>query len=187
MKLRPIFSRDNRHLWILLCLILGGGTVSLVVRNALIPESFGRLGPYRADALGEIAALRSTWQADATCLKCHVEVGEEREGSAHEAVSCAHCHGLGRVHVAQARLAAESKELSIDPAKKWDGDFLTTVDLYIARHRNTCLVCHRYVLGKPDDFLMIDVDEHLADVEPKNPNSPAVCLECHGAHDTTAK
>ncbi len=187
MTWKQPFSRDTRHLWILTLLILGGVVVSLVTRNYLVPESFGQLGPYRADALGEIAAQPSILQADTVCLECHVTVKKERADLPHEAVMCAHCHGVGRIHAAQARKAKETEGMSVDPAGKWDGDFLTTMDLYTAKRRTTCLVCHEAVIGKPDDFLLIDVAEPLVDTDAEKPDSPNVCLECHGAHDTATK
>ena len=122
--------------------------------------------------------------ADAVCLKCHVEVEKERVESLHKAVSCFHCHGLGREHVAQARKAAKSPVLSVLPAKKWDGNFRTHIDLYITKDKATCLVCHEARVGMPEKFKKINVARHLKEQEASEPKSRESCFECHGGHDT---
>ena len=179
-----VFLRDTRHLWTLLVLIVVGCAGFLFARSRLIPESFGQRSPYRADALEEIAAQPSVLYADSVCLKCHVDVEQERAESLHKAVRCMHCHGLGRNHVAQARKAAESSDSQIDPAEKWDGDFLTQLDLYITQDRATCLVCHEAKVGLPEEFKKINVAEHLEEMGAEAPHSRETCFECHGGHDT---
>ena len=184
MNWKLIFSRDALHLWIVFFLIVAGGSVFLWAQSRLVPETFGQQGPYRAAALDEIAAKPSVFLADAVCLKCHAEVGEERAESLHKAVSCFHCHGLGREHVAQARKSAKSPGLSVAPAKKWDGNFMTHIDLYITKDKATCLVCHEDTVGMPKDFKKINVAKHLEEQEAEKPNSRESCFECHGGHDT---
>ena len=108
---------DARHLWILLGLIVGGGVVALLIRGTLVPESFGRLGPYRAAALAELKAKPSKWQSDSVCLECHVKVKAEREDALHLVVACTHCHGFGTKHVAEARLAKKNAGMKVRPAE----------------------------------------------------------------------
>ncbi len=185
------FMRDTWHLQILLLLIILGAAGFLALRTQMVPESYGersgRYGPYRAAALDELAAQPMVLHSDATCLECHEDVGEERTDALHKTVSCMHCHGLGREHVVQARKAAESSELSVEPAEEWDGDFLTKVDLYVAKDRAACLVCHETIVGMPKKFMQIIVDEHLDDMGAEEPESRETCLECHGPHDTLAE
>ncbi|NOY40944.1 MAG: hypothetical protein GXP26_03780 [Planctomycetes bacterium] len=178
------FVRDTRHLWTLLFLVVASGAGFLFVRSKMIPESFGQYGPYRATAMTDLAALPSRFQADATCLECHEDVGEERAEAVHITVRCVHCHGLGEEHIVQARKAAESSDVSIDPASDWDGDFMTKIDLYITKDRATCLACHESVVGMPEDFQKIDVAEHLEEMGAGEPEDPETCFECHGGHDT---
>ena len=178
------FFRDTGHLWILLILIVAGGAGFVFVRGQMIPEDFGEHGPFRTAAMAELAARPSQLQEDTTCLECHEDVGEERAEAVHITVRCAHCHGLGVKHIEQARLALESDEITVDPAEEWDGDFLTKVDLYITYNRATCLACHEEVVGMPEDFQKINVAEHLEEMEASEPESPEVCFECHGGHDT---
>ena len=172
------FLRDTGHLWILLFLIFAGGAGFLWARTKMIPESFGERGPYRADALDELADRPMVLQADRVCLECHAEVGEERAESLHKVVRCFHCHGVGREHVSSAHEGAESA------ADEWDGDFQTKIDLYITKDRATCLVCHEVHVGMPEGFKKINVAEHLGEMGAEEPASRETCFECHGPHDT---
>ncbi len=165
-------------------LIAIGGTAFLIARGRMIPESFGQLGPYRADALEKIASTPSVLQNDATCLKCHVDVATERADSLHNAVACASCHGTGRDHVAQALKAADSPDLTIARAEKWDGDFLTHIDLYVTKDRAVCLVCHEDKVGMPEGFKKINAAKHLEEMGAEAPTSRETCFECHGGHNT---
>ena len=178
------FFIDTRHLWILLVLIGLAGWAFGTLRGRMVPEGFGQQGPYRAEALVEIAAKPSVFQADAVCHQCHQDVQEERAETLHRAVRCVHCHGQGHKHVAQARLAAESPEYVIEPAAEWDGDFLTSIDLFITQDRKTCLVCHEAAVGMPADFKKINVTEHLEEMEASEAESRETCFECHSGHDT---
>ncbi len=176
--------RDTRHLWVLLILVVGIGAVALMARARMVPESYGETGPYRARARDEIAAKPSVLIADATCLECHADVGEERAESLHKAVRCFHCHGVGHEHVALARKAAENPDLSVPPAAEWDGNFRTDIDLYVTEDRATCLACHQAVVGMPEDFKKINVAEHLENMGASETESRETCFECHAGHDT---
>ena len=180
------YIRDVRHLLILLGLILAAGTGMQFFRTALVPESFGQLGPYRADALVTIAAQESRFPSDDKCHVCHEDVQEERAESLHAAVSCVHCHGLGQQHIAQAEKLAASPDQNetVSPAQAWDGQFPSAVDLFITQDRTTCLVCHETIVGMPSEFRQIDVTAHLEEQGADEPDSRETCFECHGGHDT---
>ncbi|MCA9081327.1 MAG: hypothetical protein KDA58_12260 [Planctomycetaceae bacterium] len=176
--------RDARHLFILGIILAGVGYAGIQVRQMMLPEGFGTEGPYRAAAIDEIKARPSLLVADTTCLECHTDVKDEREGTLHEAVACMHCHGFGREHVELARAAAEDPSKEIPAAQEWDGDFFTKIDLFTTEDRRTCLACHEQAIGMPADFKKIDVAFHLEDMGAEEPKSPNVCFECHGGHDT---
>jgi len=175
---------DTRHLWALGALLAAVGLVGMVVRREMVPDDFGTKGPYRASALDQIAAQPSVFQSDATCHACHESVQHERAGKPHEAVRCAHCHGLAVEHVKLARKAAEDPASVLPPAAAWDGDFLTKIDLYVTKDRATCLSCHEAVVGMPADFKKISVADHLEEQGASEPLSKETCFECHGGHDT---
>jgi uncharacterized protein with PIN domain len=178
------FLSDTRHLWFLLAILAVGGWGAVTARGRLVPPSFGEKGPYRAEALAEIAARPSLFTADAVCHECHEDVQEERAESLHKSVRCVHCHGLGTQHILQARKAAESPDAKIDPAAEWDGSFMTTIDLFTTQDKRTCLVCHEEAVGMPADFKKINVAAHLEEQAAAEPESAGVCLECHGWHNT---
>lgn len=178
------FLGDTRHLWILAALLAAVGWGGWAVRNRMTPESFGDRGPYRANAITEIAARPSLFPADHVCHECHEDVEKERAESLHKAVRCVHCHGYGREHIANARKAAASADHKIPAAAKWDGNFLGAADLFVTKDRRTCLVCHEEAVGMPKDFKKIDVAGHLEDQDAAEPESPETCFECHGGHNT---
>jgi nitrate reductase cytochrome c-type subunit len=84
--------------------------------------------------------------------------------------------------MAHAEKAAADPSVTIEKAKPWDGDFFTTLDLFITKDRATCLSCHEKVVGMPANFRSIDVKSHLADQGAENIDSPDVCFECHTGH-----
>lgn len=176
--------RDTRHLVLLVFLLAIVGAVAFNVRKMLVPEAFGTTGPYRAGALTEELARPSIHIADATCLECHQNVGEERAESLHKVVNCTHCHGLSRDHVVQARLAAKDPSHEIPKAQEWDGDFFTKIDLFVTKDKATCLSCHEAVVGMPRDFKKIIAAVHLEEMGASEPASRESCFECHGGHDT---
>ncbi len=182
MNWKLMFSRDTRHLRILVFLIVLGGAGALFVRSQVVPKGYGERGPYRSAALSEIASHRSVLQSASVCLKCHTDVQEERAESPHEAVRCPHCHGTGAEPVAAASRAAESPGQSIPPAEEWDGDFRTHIDLFITHDRATCLSCHTAVVGMPESFRSINVAEHLEEQGAEEIHSRNVCFECHEGH-----
>ncbi|MBQ17260.1 MAG: hypothetical protein CMJ65_09060 [Planctomycetaceae bacterium] len=189
MNWKQLFLRDGRHLRILACALIALGVVTYLVQGQMIPETFGDLGPYRAAALEELKSRPSVLQSDATCLKCHDHVGEERAESPHKSVGCLHCHGIGRKHVEIARRAEKSEEIEIPAVEEWDGNPLTKVDLYVAHNKQACLSCHGAVVGMPEAFRKIVVADHLEevgaldDLDEETIKSKGVCLECHGNHD----
>jgi hypothetical protein len=184
---RGSLLKDTAHLWLLGSALVVGGLGFIVLRGWMTPASYGEKGPYRAEALQQIAARPSVVPADSVCLECHSKVGEERAESLHKVVRCWHCHGLGTEHVREARLAAKTAGAKPPAAQPWDGDFQTTIDLFVTKDRRTCLVCHESAIGMPANFKKIVVAQHLEDMGAENASSPDVCFECHAGHDTAAK
>ncbi len=179
---RLLMSRHTRHLRVLVVLIVVGSAGAFAVRSQMIPEAYGDRGPYRSAALEQIASLPTKLTSDTTCLKCHSNVQDERAESPHQAVLCMHCHGNGHEHIAAATEAAASPGHTIPPAAEWDGDFHSTLDLFITRDRATCLSCHTAVVGMPSGFRSIDVAKHLEEQGAENVNDRNVCFECHTGH-----
>jgi hypothetical protein len=182
MNNRGSFLRDTRHLQVLFALLLLAGLVAAGLRSQMIPVSYGQYGPYRGDALHEVASLPQILPTDANCIRCHTAVHEERKDSPHTAVQCSHCHGIGKTHMAQALAAAASSDVVPEAAKEWDGHFPSQVDLFITKDRAVCLSCHQTVVGMPPGFRSIDASKHLEEQGAETPSAADVCFECHTGH-----
>lgn len=182
MKTPFSFFRDTRHIQILLLLLLIAGGGAAALRSQLIPKSFGQQGPFRAEALERNAGLRRVHPSDASCVRCHQAVHDERAESPHQAVRCFHCHGIGQEHIQQAEKALTSTASPVNPASEWDHLFPSRVDLFTTKNRAICLSCHESVVGMPANFRAIVVKEHLETQGAENPEHEDVCLECHNGH-----
>ena len=83
----------------LLILFLIFVAIFLVVRHFLVPESFGKLGHYRADALKDIQALDTKYIDIKQCAECHPEIDSSKKVSHHRNINCQTCHGPGNKHI----------------------------------------------------------------------------------------
>ncbi|UCF79232.1 MAG: hypothetical protein JSW03_02965 [Candidatus Eiseniibacteriota bacterium] len=155
-----------------LILLFGIAAAALVlVRFLLVPDSFGRYGHYRADAVDEVAGMEIRYAGHLLCQECHDDVDAVKSGSMHEAVSCEACHGPGNEH-------AE------DPFEN---------RLSAPRGRRRCAYCHSYNPSRPTGFPQIEPDEHGGE-EPcitcHNPHQPEPLVgieDCEACHTEIAK
>ncbi len=85
--------KDAGHLFRVAAVFLAGLILFLMVRAVLVPHSFGRYGHYRADAIGEIAALPVHYAGHQVCESCHTDVAEMKSKGVHKGVACESCHG----------------------------------------------------------------------------------------------
>lgn len=145
---------DNyTHLIRMAGLFCVGILVFLVARSYSVPSDFGVYGHYRAGALDDARARPVTFAGQAACVECHSDIGEQRTGTKHAAVSCESCHGPLATHAA-----------GNEPLKPARPDGLAV-----------CVGCHLNNRSKPPTFPQIDVAEHAGDnkcVECHNPHAP---------------
>jgi hypothetical protein len=154
--------KDAEHLFRLAAVFLAGVVIFLVVRHVLVPRSFGRYGHYRADAIGEIAALPIAYAGHQVCEGCHSDVADLKSHGVHKSVNCESCHGP------QAKHADDPG--SVKPAK------LDTTSL--------CPRCHQANLAKPKGFPQVNAAEHSNGMACNNchkPHSPAMNGTAGGA------
>lgn len=98
--------RRYRHVVRLFGLLAVGGLLFLVVRSLFVPDSFYRMGDYRADHLTEAARQPQRHSGDDACLDCHDKEWDMADGR-HADVACENCHYLPSPHaVADDRPAA---------------------------------------------------------------------------------
>jgi len=130
--------KDSAHLIRLAGVFVLGAVAFVALRAAVIPKSFGRYGPYRGDALGEIRARPLNYAGHETCQGCHPEVLEIKSKGVHTRVNCESCHGPLARH-------AEDPG-SVIPVKP-----------DVAK---LCVRCHAENIAKPSGFPQVDAKEH---------------------------
>ena len=129
-------------------------TLFLVVRHLLVPDTFGELGHYRANALKDIAGKEMVYADPEDCKACHDDILETISGSEHAGLSCLICHGPGLEHAGDPQPGNIQKRGS----------------------REDCGKCHAYHSARPVDVIFqVDLNEHNVDFEN--------CTDCHNPHN----
>lgn len=125
----------------------------LLIRNLLLPDSFGKYGHYRGDALDEIASggIKFT-NVGETCALCHDSIAGVMSNNFHKSLNCQVCHGPGHLHVDN----PEDNKLV-----KPEG-------------REFCGRCHAMNVARSKDIKQINIEEH---------NKREDCLNCHNPHE----
>lgn len=138
----------------------------LIVRERFVPESFGELGHYRADAVDVVASQPINYAGLEACAGCHPDVIEITAGSYHRGLTCEGCHGPAADHV---------------------DDPIEHVPL-VPTGRDACLRCHSYLSSRPTGFPQIIENIHNPmepcagchdPHEPTPPEIPETCGACH--------
>jgi len=143
----------------------------VVIRAKFVPESFGDIGHYRADAIPEIAALPISYAGLQACVECHDDTGEKKARSYHRGLTCEGCHEAGAAHVA-------------DPAESTP---------FMPTGRTVCLRCHEYLASRPTGFPQIIEKIHnpmepcTSCHDPHDPTPPQVPGECSACHAAIAR
>lgn len=137
------------HLLRLAAVFALGAFLFVGVRWVLVPDDYGRLGPYRLSALAENQARPVVYAGQVACLDCHYDVAEIRKANVHARIGCESCHGPLAGHATDPSVAAAR----LDP-------------------RLTCAVCHEPDVAKPPGFKTVNFAEH-ADPGPCTTCHPA--------------
>lgn len=127
----------------------------LGARRLLVPESFGKLGHYRADAVDEFSAQARHYAGEPACKKCHARQAADKAKSGHRAISCESCHGALLAHADNPKSAAR-------PRKPKEAEM-----------RAYCGHCHTKSISRPAKFPQINLSGH---------NPDAACNMCHQPH-----
>ncbi len=143
--------KHSGHLLRLAGLIVAGVAVFLLIRQAIVPKSFGQYGHYRAAALDEIRARPIKFAGRETCETCHTDVAETKNKGAHAGVGCEACHGPN---------AAHTEDPSGKPAFEPDPAVL-------------CVRCHEANPSKPKNFPQVVSQDHSGG------NSCGLCHQPH--------
>jgi hypothetical protein len=149
--------------------IVGAGM--FLLRQNFVPESFGELGHYRADAVTAIAAQEPKYAGWQACVMCHPDKVETKNKSYHRTVSCETCHGPARNHT--------GNPMQLRPA--------------LPMGREPCLTCHSYLESRPTGFPQIIEERHnpvracTGCHDAHDPTPPERIQECSACHNTIAR
>jgi len=147
--------KDIQHLLRVVVIFAAAFAGFIVVRNMLVPVSFGKLGHYRANAVDEFAAQTPHYAGEPACKRCHPQPAADKAKSGHRSISCESCHGALLAHVNDPKSDTKPRRPKA------------------AEIRDFCGHCHARSLSKPVKFPQIDVSKHY-------PDGP--CNMCHQPH-----
>lgn len=152
----------SRHVFRALFVLLLVLVAIVFGRTLLVPDTYGLYGPYRHANVAEQANARAPSHGGAAaCAECHDDRAKALAAGAHRQVSCEVCHGpLGR-HVK-------------------DGDVVAAMS--VERSFTLCAQCHRKILGRPEKFPQVVLEQHVHEQGARSRLEGKVCLECHDAH-----
>lgn len=138
----------------------------VAARIMLVPESFGKYGHYRANAVDEIAAQEMVFAGAKACYECHDDIYDLKAQSRHKHVACEVCHGPAMDHT------EAPDEVTPD----------------IPTGRDGCTLCHGYNLSRPSGFPQIVSERHnpgracMSCHEAHNPTLPHAPSDCSACH-----
>jgi len=142
----------------------------LVARSFLVPETFGKYGHYRAEAVDFEAAKPIGYAGHMICAECHDDIAALKQNSCHESISCETCHGPGAEHAEDPDVARPE----------------------LPRARERCLLCHEYDPARPTGFPQVVSTHNAPDPcvgchAPHDPALPQPATSCSACHASIAR
>ncbi|SMC38259.1 hypothetical protein SAMN02746065_101269 [Desulfocicer vacuolatum DSM 3385] len=137
--------------------------IGFVVKAQLIPDSFGKYGHYRANAIDEEVQRPIRHGTNTSCLKCHTYEAAIHLKGRHNTISCEFCHGTYADHV------SNGKKSGTLPVKK--NTEISTL----------CLRCHNTEIKARSQAVIktVAMPQHLESQEVKLTHT---CNQCHHVH-----
>jgi len=127
-------------------------TVFILIRQSVMPESFGEKGHYRALSLEDNKARTPYYKGATECASCHQDVYDLQLSDLHSDISCETCH--------PPKINANT-DCKVDPP-------------VVEGTINFCAQCHKRNFGRLDRGVpQLDIKEHKGDQN---------CIECHNPH-----
>jgi hypothetical protein len=124
----------------------------LLARHFLVPDTFGKYGPYRAASLDDYSLIETHYAGQLACLECHQDIQDLKLKDVHSEIHCEVCHGPGQKHVTSAAAA----------------------DILKPSGREFCGSCHALNAAKSKNAIVqVDLNKH---------NTGKNCIECHNPH-----
>jgi hypothetical protein len=148
----------------------------LVMRQILVPASFGELGHYRANSIPENAMKELHYAGAAKCTKCHDDIHLDKSLGFHAKLQCEVCHGPGLKHALYA-------------GKFKDGSLPDSLILYKPGERKDCAICHqlnaariKIVFDTVNNSMIHQVNTLTHNPVNKKTNEIVKCIDCHNPH-----
>jgi len=145
--------KDFEHLIRMALVLVAGAIIFLLVRQAIVPKTFGQFGHYRAASLDDIRARPVSFAGKDACALCHDDVVKTKSEGKHAGVACEACHGPTAAHTE-------------DP---------TTNHAFKPNPATLCVRCHEADSAKPKNFPQVVSKDHAGDMscgECHKPHSP---------------
>ena len=155
----------------LIVILLAVVAAFITARELFVPATFGDLGHYRADAVGENADHELVYAGYETCVDCHEDIYETKMNANHRNVACETCHGPAALH------AEAPDEVFPD----------------IPQGRDFCPLCHGYDPARPSGFPQVLTETHnpgkacMSCHESHNPELPYAPEDCSACHRSIAR
>lgn len=127
-------------------------TVFIVIRQLVIPDSFGKQGHYRANSLEDNKARVPFYKGAEECASCHQDIYDLTFSDLHSEISCESCH--------PPKIDANTDCKIMPPKVEGTIEF--------------CAQCHKMNAGRIDKGVpQLLIEEHKGDQN---------CIECHNPH-----
>lgn len=154
--------RDFEHLLRVAGVAVLGVGGFLGVRSLLIPDSYGKIGHYRATAIDDVKAHATKYAGRSsaeTCAGCHEEVFQRKAKGSHRGIWCETCHGPAGAHM--------ENPGEVKPLRPAEGEA-----------RAFCARCHEDNHSRPKGFPAVNLAAHHPKIS---------CLKCHASHSPKVK
>jgi hypothetical protein len=126
--------------------------IFILIQQSLIPDSFGKYGHYRANAIEDNKISTSYYKGEEACTSCHQDLFDLKDSDLHAEVSCESCH--------TPKIDAFTDCEIMPPIVEGTDEF--------------CAVCHATNPGRIKKGVpQLDFKEHEPDKK---------CIECHNPH-----
>lgn len=156
-------SKPKTHIIRIVLGLTAIAIVGVLAKTVFTPDTFGKFGHYRADAIFDEMNLELRHQTNDSCLVCHPHIKEMHLGGIHKTVSCEFCHGPFADHI------RDGVKIGTLPVK-------TKNDI-----KTLCLRCHNQIIrARPQESIkMVVMPKHLED---KKVRLDHTCDQCHNVH-----
>lgn len=126
--------------------------IFILIQRYLTPDSFGKYGHYRANAIEDNKISTSYYKGEEKCTSCHQEAFDLKDSDLHAEIKCESCH------IPKIDIFTDCEVMP--PIVEGTNEF--------------CAICHAVNPGRLKRGVpQLDFKEHKAD---RN------CIECHNPH-----